>query len=112
MTVYVAAVPLVVHVGCDGTTKHAYIGQPVEYGDPAALAGAIAAGYVRPAGDAEDTVDAAAATATQTDDALPAIPRPPFTAPKSDWVDVAVTQGYTRSEAEAMTKHDLIELFS
>lgn len=112
MTVYVAAVPLVVHVGPDGTTRHAYIGQPVEYGDPAALADAIAAGYVRSAGDAEDAAAVAAAASTVADEAPLAIPRPPFTAPKSDWVDFAVAGGYARAEAEAMTKHELIELLS
>ncbi len=35
--------------------------------------------------------------------------RPAVNAPKADWVEYAVTQGWSREDAEAATKADLVE---
>jgi hypothetical protein len=42
----------------------------------------------------------------------PAVERPAVAALKAEWVAYAVAQGMTEADADAMTKADLIELFS
>jgi hypothetical protein len=39
------------------------------------------------------------------------VPRPAKTARKADWVDYAMTRGYSRSDAESLSRDDLARLF-
>ncbi|GGM65185.1 hypothetical protein GCM10012275_39650 [Longimycelium tulufanense] len=41
----------------------------------------------------------------------PAPARPARTARKADWVDYAVARGYTRADAESLSREDLARLF-
>lgn len=40
-----------------------------------------------------------------------AAPRPHRTARKAEWVDYSISRGYTRADAESLTRDDLARLF-
>lgn len=73
------------------------------------------------AGDVERLVKAGAIVSASQPEAAPAerpesaeasAERPKQVAPKAEWVEFAVSQGAVRDEAEALTKAELIEMFS
>lgn len=88
--------PLVVVRGPDGHTHHRYAGELVEYADPATAEYHVAQGMVARLGGSSL-------------DAQPKTGAPAFVAPKAQWVDYAVSQGFDRTEAEALPKAKLIE---
>jgi hypothetical protein len=48
----------------------------------------------------------------QTPEGDPPIERPPVSARKADWVDYAAAVGFDREEAEALTKDELVALYT
>jgi hypothetical protein len=48
----------------------------------------------------------------QTPEGDPPIERPAVSAPKADWVAYAVAVGFDRDEAEALTKDELVALYT
>lgn len=96
--------PLVLAVGYDGKTHHRYSGELVEVADPAIADYLLGQGMIEPL---------SLSTGGQPELGSPAVAvssdRPLFTAPKAQWVNFAVSQGFDRTEAEALPKAKLIE---
>lgn len=86
-----------VRVSRDGTATH----EGKTYTFPASLAGATV------------TINEGTPTGPPEPPPPPEDKRPSRTAPKSDWVDYAVTEhGADRDTAEALTRRDLIEAYT
>lgn len=108
---YVVTAPLVVVFDPDGRAHHCYEGSTVEIGDANHAAYLLAEGLIVVAGQrsGKPTDDGAVGdTATDPNHDEPGSDKPPFVAAKAKWIDYAVSQGFARDEAEAMTKDQLI----
>lgn len=83
--------------------------EPIKAG-PAGLPGHPAvgamAGYTLPEPEPEPEAEPEPEPEPEAEEKGP----PAQSAPKSEWVDWAVSEGFDRDEAEAMTKQDLIDL--
>lgn len=97
--------PLVLVKDQEGRLGYWYQGQEIPWlsdGDHARLA---ADGLVTPTATPTPVVEPVQVVAAGR-------PRPPQTAPKAAWVDYAETKGIKKSEAEDLTKQELIALLS
>lgn len=95
---YQVLAPLVLVRDEEGKTHHCYNGQTVDFIEPGHAAYLVQEGLVAVVpGAAISGGDPAADS-----------PRPAHVAPKSDWVDYAVSNGFDRDEAESMSKQALI----
>jgi hypothetical protein len=90
---YTVTAPLVLAKDEEGHTHHVYQGGIIEWLSDEQAAHFLTEGLVEKTG-------------TSDDDGKPA-----KAAPKADWVEHAVADGYDRDEVEAMTKADLVALF-
>lgn len=88
---FTVTAPLVLAKDEDGHTHHVYQGGVIEWLSDEQEAHFLAEGLVEKAGSSGG--------------------KPAKTAPKADWIEYAVADGYDRDEVEAMTKADLVALF-
>lgn len=95
---YVVTAPLVVALGPDGRVHHCYTGSQVEFGDESHAEYLLSEGLIQRSG--KPTGDDVAAPESSD--------KPPFVASKAKWVEYAVAQGFSESDAESMTKSQLI----
>lgn len=75
----------------------------------------VTKGYLKRVNEDGSSLDESAKTEEPADEGSDLTegvsPRPAVNAPKADWVGYAVAQGMLPDDAEAMTKHDLIDKF-
>jgi hypothetical protein len=104
MPAYRVSAPLVLVRDEEGRTHHCYEGSVVDVVDTAHAHYLLGSGMVRSVEAPEHAVD----THTTVSDPDERGARPPHVAAKALWIDYAVLQGFDRSEAESMTKEQLV----
>lgn len=103
--------PLVLARDEKGRTHHLYEGAVVDFIDASHAAYLLKNGMVAASGSGQPSPVVAGdevVAAVSDGDPDADLPRPPHIAAKARWVDYAVSQGFSRDEAESMTKEKLI----
>lgn len=101
--------PCVILENEEGSRREAYQGAVVEV-QPKQVDHLLALGFVAKVGTPEAVIPVAEDVG-DPDVAATSDDPPKKTAPKADWVDYAVADGYDRDEIEAMSKADIVALF-
>lgn len=108
--------PLVLVRDEAGKTHHCYFGSVVDFVDADHAAYLLETGMLvaddTPSGAAKSVPVRAEDAGVNDSDPVVDLPRPPHVAAKALWIDYAVSQGFGRDEAEAMTKENLIATLS
>lgn len=113
---YRVLAPLVLVRDEKGKTHHCYEGAVVDFIDAGHVAYLLENGMLAADGTPSGAASGAQARTEDAEidsgDPVVNLPRPPHVAAKAKWVDYAVSQGFSRDEAESMTKENLIATFS
>lgn len=107
MANYQVTGPLAIVKGKDGKIRYCYTGSPIPGDiDDEQVQRLVVDGLVSEVGDDGNVVD----PSEQSTEA-PSVARPSQVAPKSAWVDYAVSRGMDRRKAESLDKRELIDAF-
>lgn len=110
MTNYQVTGPLAIVKGKDGKIRYCYTGSPIPSDiDDEQVQRLVVDGLVSEVGDDGNVVDPSKQS-TEIPSGAP-VARPSQVAPKSAWVDYAVSRGMDRRKAESLDKRELIDAF-